>query len=372
LDAAGKIARAVLYEGYLLYPYTLSSTKNRQRWTFGGLYPPAYVLANPGSDASSLTSECLISGNEGTEISVHLRFLELFARGTEQDPWEEATEREFSLEGVRLNDLLSAPRRLDFAFPGRLEVSSRRLEEGLFLLGLHVANRSMDNPLTRRQALLRSMVSTHLALSTAQGEFVSLIDPPARFREWAGRCQNRGWWPVLTGNQGERHQLLVSPIILYDYPQIAPESPGDLFDGGEIDEVLSLRILTLTDEEKEEIRRADSMGREMLERTERLSEEELIRLHGTWRNKDGRPTGVQVGEVLLKPGSRVRLRPKKITDAFDVILTGMNATVQSVEQDLEGQYHLCVSVDADPGKDLERKAQLGHRFFFRPEEVEPI
>jgi hypothetical protein len=77
--------------------------------------------------------------------------------------------------------------------------------------------------------------------------------------------------------------MLSSPVILYDYPQIAPESPGDLFDGCEIDEILALRILTMTDAEKREVRDGDDRARQILERTENLSPEHLMKLHGTLR-----------------------------------------------------------------------------------------
>jgi len=76
---------------------------------------------------------------------------------------------------------------------------------------------------------------------------------------------------------------LSSPIILYDYPQIAPESSGDLFDGTEIDEILSLRIMTLTDEEKREMRESDVRARQILERTESLPVDQLMKLHGVLR-----------------------------------------------------------------------------------------
>ncbi|MGI8438767.1 MAG: hypothetical protein ACR2NV_00940, partial [Thermoleophilaceae bacterium] len=92
-----------------------------------------------------------------------------------------------------------------------------------------------------------------------------------------------GTWPVLVGSEGERHALLSSPIILPDYPQIAPESPGDLFDAGEIDQMLVLNILSLTDEEKEEMRDSDPRTREILERTAALSPEEMMSLHGAIR-----------------------------------------------------------------------------------------
>ena len=70
------------------------------------------------------------------------------------------------------------------------------------------------------------------------GEFVSLLEPPPQFESAAAACRNVGTWPVLAGEGGRRDTMLSSPIILYDYPQIAPESPGDLFDGTEIDEIL--------------------------------------------------------------------------------------------------------------------------------------
>ena len=78
--------------------------------------------------------------------------------------------------------------------------------------------------------------------------------------------------------------MLSSPIILYDHPTIAPESPGDLFDGTEIDQLLIFNVLTLSDEEKEEMRASDLRGREILERCESLSPEELMRLNGTFRD----------------------------------------------------------------------------------------
>jgi hypothetical protein len=88
---------------------------------------------------------------------------------------------------------------------------------------------------------------------------------------------------VLVGEEGEHDTVLSSPIILPDYPQVAPESPGDLFDSTEIDQMLVLNILSLTDEEKREMRDSDPRAREILERTESLSEDQLMRLHGAIR-----------------------------------------------------------------------------------------
>jgi hydrogenase maturation protease len=194
-----------------------------------------------------------------------------------------------------------------------------------------------------------------------------MIDPPADCKQHAENCRNSGTWPVLLGQPGDASHLLAAPIILYDYPQIAPESPGDLFDGGEIDEILSLRILTLTDDEKQQIRSGDPVGKAMLERTERLSEQDMLQLHGTWRT-----TGGERSSPGLQPGTRVRIQPKKCNDAFDLILSGMTATVEKIEEDLDGGFHAVVALDDDPGRDLAAKAQLGHRFFYRPEDLQPL
>jgi hydrogenase maturation protease len=88
----------------------------------------------------------------------------------------------------------------------------------------------------------------------------------------------------LIGEAGDRDTILSSPIILYDYPQIAPESAGDLFDGTEIDEILSLRIMTLTDDEKREMRESDQRASQILDRTESLPEEQFMKLHGVVRS----------------------------------------------------------------------------------------
>ena len=138
-------------------------------------------------------------------------------------------------------------------------------------------------PASRDEALARALVSAHTILEVRAGDFVSLVDPPESYRSFAAACQNVGTWPVLVGEDGQRDTMLSSPIILYDYPQIAPESPGDLFDGAEIDEILSLRILTMTDEEKQEMRQSDERARQILERTEALPAEHFAKLHGALR-----------------------------------------------------------------------------------------
>jgi hypothetical protein len=115
------------------------------------------------------------------------------------------------------------------------------------------------------------------------GAWVSATDPPEHLRADADACAQDGWWPILVGEPGDRSTLLASPIILSDHPEIAPESPGDLFDSGEIDQMLVLNILAMTDQERRDMRDADPRTRAILERTEALSREEIMRLHGAVR-----------------------------------------------------------------------------------------
>jgi hydrogenase maturation protease len=169
---------------------------------------------------------------------------------------------------------------------GRITLNASRFNEQLYKVTLEVANEgSVADPGTARRdsALMRSLLSAHSILSLERGEFVSLLDTPEELKEYAAQCKNVGTWPVLVGEQDQREAMLSSPIILYDYPQIAPESAGDLFEGTEIDEILALRILTLTEAEKHEMRQGDERARQILERTEALPEEQFLKLHGVLR-----------------------------------------------------------------------------------------
>jgi hypothetical protein len=166
---------------------------------------------------------------------------------------------------------------------GTLEVEAELLGERAYRVTARIANTTPWEGEDREHTLRRTFVSTHKVLEADGGEFVSMTDPPEELRELVEGCENVRTWPVLVGEKGQHNMMLSSPIILYDYPQVAPESPGDLFDGTEIDQLLILNILTLTDEEKEEVRASDPRAREILERCESLSPEELMRLHGTIR-----------------------------------------------------------------------------------------
>ncbi len=226
-----------------------------------------------------------------------------------------------------------------------IEIAAKRLKEGVFKLRTRISNISRIEDLgavTREEALARSLVSAHTILEVREGEFVSLIDPLEEHRVFAQTCQNVGTWPVLVGNEGQRDTMLSSPIILYDYPEIAPESPGDLFDGAEIDEILSLRIMTMTEDEKREMRESDDRARQILERTESLPEEQLMKLHGALRglravrgddilNRYGSNgsfcvtiesawSSLEIQGTQIRRGDRVRLRPRAGGDVFDLAL----------------------------------------------------
>jgi hypothetical protein len=320
LERVNEIAKAVLYEGYMLYPYRPSSVKNHQRFNFGVLYPQAHSDAQNGSEPFSMRTECLICDDSGATLEIKLRFLQLHTRWTAEpsatnnalpEGWQEAAEREVSLPLCPLEATCGKPLQHAFnlvagfaieppvgsraredsflrkqeAIQGSVEVTAEKVGDDLFKVCVLVRNSTLlTNPAcSRDEALMHSLVSTHTILGVEGGAFVSLLDPPEALQQLASECQNAGAWPVLVGDEGQRDTMLASPIILYDYPQIAPESAGDLFDGTEIDEILSLRIMTLTDDEKREIRQTDDRARQILERTENMPAEQFMKLHGAVR-----------------------------------------------------------------------------------------
>jgi hypothetical protein len=303
-DAVRAIADAVLYEGYVLWPYRRSALKNQQRWTFGGVFPRAHS-AEHADDRWLLRSQVLLEG--GGDVSVSVRFLQVVERtvwsdGTRVDElvvgdgrhlaWDEAVEREVGpgpiaipagREEEPVGDGGVVVRAWE-SLAGAVEVRSEPLAEGLARVEVTVTNTTPWAGGARAAALRRTFCSTHAILRASGGAgFVSLTDPPDALRDAARACVNEGVWPVLVGAPGSRDTVLASPIILEDHPRIAPESPGDLFDGGEVDQLLVLNILALTDEEKAEMRDSDPRTRAILERTEALTPDELMALHGMVR-----------------------------------------------------------------------------------------
>lgn len=443
-----QIVESTLYEGYILYPYRASSKKNRrERFTFGRVYPETYSRAQSGREPGAMRTECLVKACKPTStLSVSVRFLqpmnreigvlrkpisnlngaepefrivpELCVSGELYQSWHEAVEREVlspaiqisrqnewsdrfrffasrELEPLRENDgIVGLAIRCQEKIEGELSVTTRPLGNDFFKITARLMNQSelpQEQLSDENAVLLRLFASTHIVLCVNDAEFISQFDPPADLKAASESCVNIGAWPVLVGDESgkERDMMLSSPIILYDYPKIAPESAGSLFDGTEIDEILTLRILTMTDAEKREMRNVDEQARRLLERTEALPPDRLLKMHGTFRRPDQatstaptefddffgaatRLEGISHGDIYLKPGDRVRLRPKNRADVMDIIIAGSTAVIEAVEQDLERHIHLAVVLENDPGKDLGLMRQPGHRFFYGLDEVEPL
>ncbi|MBA2352111.1 MAG: hypothetical protein H0V78_10110 [Burkholderiales bacterium] len=438
----------------MLYPYRPSSVKNRQRWTFGGVYPQAYSVAQNGADPWIMQTQCLVQGDGRTGLGVEIGFLHLVERqvGALEQPlrewpeldeppyrkvemlevgerryytWQEATAQKVHVGELSIEALAASAREVPFAFAGRrhleplsaadgevvgvlvrtqqpiegkIELCAEFVAEAAFRLTARIINSTtleMTEGMNRDAASLHALVSCHTILNVRAGGFVSMMDPPQPLAAAAAECKNIGTWPVLVGEEGARDTLLSSPIILYDYPQIAPESPGDLFDATEIDEILTLRILAMTDDEKREMAAVDERSRALLERTERLAPEQLQKLHGAmrhlrpveplhepvpdeakspWEELDALPrlAYLRVNGVELRVGDPVRLKPRGNADIFDMALSNKLATIESIERDFEDRVHVAVTIDDDPGRDLGLERMPGHRFFFAPEEVEPL
>ena len=446
-DVARKIADAVLYEGYVLYPYRASSAKNQMRWQFGVLVPRRYA-EREGSEHWEMQTECLVEPDGHPSLDLRVRILQLQRRTVEERDldqpgevfrpvegmtvdgrdyvtWDEGVEREIDAAGLALDDYLAERRSLSFEVPAGREVEpvtdaagkirARLVRQrwplsatlqvsvapvgNLLKLRVRIENAAPwpdGAALDRDLALTRSLIGTHTLLEITGGRFVSLLDPPETAIDAAAACVNLHTWPVLVGEVGHRGVMLSSPIILYDYPAVAAESPGELYDGTEIDEILTLRTMTLTDEEKREARGTDDRAAAILDRVDNMPPEVLERLHGAVRGMRDAATppeshaelapwwdpgsdaavspetdAVWVGGVSLSRGSRVRLRPgSRRSDAQDMFLAGRLATVARVYFDVDSGVHLAVTLDDDPAADL-REAE-GRYLYFAPDEVEPL
>jgi hypothetical protein len=475
---AKAVADAVLYEGYVLYPYRASARKNQLRWQFGVLVPPACHESDP-SERAAMRTECIVDlshtgagvvaadtgAGHDAEMTVRIRCLQIQHRSVEVVgdlsslpeplvPWDEAIEQCVDLPLHPLAPLATSSRVVPFRFPPATEtedvrppggevvarlVRRRELVTGQVTVttepvpdtpdGAHlvkvtvtVENTQDVDPATaggsRDDMLRRSLVAVHTMLAVDGGTFVSLIDPSEAARPAVAGCTNDGTFPVLIGDRadGAADVLLSSPIILYDHPEVAPESPGDLYDATEIDEILALRVLTLTDEEKAEARATDARAAAIVDRVDHMPPELWERLHGATRmvGADGftvptfttppaavEPDPTVTGDDLVRSaaevpwwdpsvdaavdpwsdtlfigshevgkGSRVRLCPAHGADAQDLFLVGLLGTVAGVFRDVDGGDHLAVTLDDDPASDLHE--WQGRYRYFRPDEVEVL
>ena len=484
-EVAERVADAVLFEGYLLYPYRASSSKNQVRWQFGVVAPRGHVEAG-GSETWQMQTECLVEpSHDAPTLRVRVRFLHLQARTVEKAldpagegfepadslevkgeqilPWEEAVEERIDLPVMDLCSLVDAARSFPLEVSGGrdIELVSDAAEaiigrvvrtrwpiagvvqmeaeevDGFLRVRIRIENLSplseADAP-GRDAALRCSLLSAHTLLAIRGGSFVSLLDTPPEAGRAVGLLANRHTFPVLVGEPDQRDVMLSSPIILYDHPQIAPESPGDLFDSTEIDEILTLRILTLTDEEKREARATDERARRILDRSEAIPPEIFERLHGAVRSMGARSDAAadtseratvtplmlrsdpfapgadpfapgadpfapgadpfaleslpdapywepearvspDVASVLIAgcpvaKGSRVVLRPGPRGDSMDMFLRGKEARVEAVFESVDDEIFVAVTVGDDPAGDLH--SWYGRYFYFRPTELEPL
>jgi hypothetical protein len=435
--AARAVADAVLYEGYVLYPYRASSRKNQLRWQFGVLTPRAFSQAD-GSERWSTRTECLVVPGSEPRLAVRVRCLQVqhrtveVAGGTGFEPrqeveidgqvyvaWDEAIDRVVDLPRLRLVAMDGAGHQEDFHFEGGSETeviyssagvaaarvvrrrqrvagrvrvtATRPAGDGAPVkVAVTVENRTeWAGPAVRRHEVMgHSLVAVHTMLAVEGGSFVSLLDPPEGFRPMVGDCHHDGSFPVLIGGD---QVMLSSPIILYDQPEVAPESPGDLYDATEIDEILALRVLTLTDQEKSEARGTDPRAAAIIDRCDEMPPEMWDRLHGAVRtvgpaadvapavawwdptvdaSVDPWSDAIVIAGVEVSKGTAVRLQPSHRADAQDLFLHGLTATVAGVFKDVDGSEHVAVTIDTDPA--TEELIWQGRYLFFHPDEVVPL
>lgn len=433
-DRARAVADAVLYEGYLLYPYRATSTKNQSRWQFGVLGPPGAADAGLG-EQDNLSAQFLVENARA--ITLVVRFLQLQHRGAERADgrgryqpvdelttpsgswlsWDEAVERELSFGPLELADTprqrtlpVTAPPGTDIepVDGGRLVRTRQEIRASLTVaverdgglhrvtLTLHNTGAAVDVKADGKDSVIaRSLIGTHVIAEAVDGEFVSLLDPPEHAAAAAARCRQHRSFPVLAGPAGEHDLLLISPIILYDHPEIAEQSETALYDATEIDEILTLRVMTMTEQEKAQARATDPLAAQIIDRCDAMSPEALQRLHGVLRDPHQVaglipeiPEGVEwwdpladtavrpdvdavlVNGVRVSRGSRVRLHPGRRADAQDVFFAGRTARVTSVHEDVDGNQHVGVVVEDDPAADLHD--WYGRYLYFSPDEVEPL
>lgn len=433
-ERARKVADAVLYEGYVLYPYRASAAKNQIRWQFGVVAPQEHCEAE-GGERWRMQTEVLVEGSRPI-VDLKLRFLRLQTRTIEDasgatvgflevdghrwTTWDEAVEEEldvealglgervvpFALEAVRLVESLGNAGRVvreRYPISGQIRVMAERLDGPcpLVKFRIEVANVTpwVKRGATRDDVVRRSLTAVHTLVAAHHGQFMSLTDYPEFASGAVASCVNEGTWPVLIGDEGQRSVMLSSPIILYDYPEIAPESEGDMFDSTEIDEILALRVLTLTDDEKHEARGTDERAAAIIDRVDAMPPELFDRLHGAVRylrtvtrpREDAPPDPTAPGETpwwdpgvdaSVNPwedtalvgtnqvgrGAHVRLQPTGRADAHDMFLIGKTATVEGVFFDVDGETQFAVTLDDDPGTDMARAH--GRYLYFRPDELE--
>ena len=381
-ESVERIADAVLFEGYVLYPYRASAAKNQFRWQFGVVAP--HRPDDEGEPWFTQT-DCVIALDRSAgrqacpRLSARVRYLRPQATDS---GWLEGIPQAVDVPPIELTSLpLTRQATLDAGIDARLVVEADARDEKFVTVRLRLENHEpWRGEFEHRDAMLaRSLAGAHLLLSIEGGTFVSLFDPPDEAALLVAASQNRHTWPVLVGDRSRQTLMLSSPIVLYDFPAVAAESQCDLCDAAEIDEILSLRILTMTDEEKQQARDTDPRARAILDRVESLSPDAFAALHGAMRSADffnprNTPSPdeafVLVGDRRVARGSKVRLHPNRRADSMDMFLAGQVATVAAVQRDVDDRTYIAVTIDVDPAASLHDS--FGRYFYFDPSEVEPV
>ncbi|MDN5914935.1 MAG: hypothetical protein L0I76_07480 [Pseudonocardia sp.] len=329
-DEIAAVADAVLFEGYLLYPYRASAQKNQVRWQWGVLVPQGYG-ADSG-ETSTQRVECLLETRRpDAEIHLRVRFLHLEQRAlTDPDGRAVATldvggTRHLSFdEGVtaQVDAVLGLPAvrfgaTVPITVPGAHTAEDLTHPDGspagrvvrtraplsgsvtvragevpgpydVLRLEIGVRNDAVAAPDgSRDDALRTAMIGTHTMLAVSPGAFLSPTDPPQWATPLVAECAHEHAWPVLAGPPERSDLLLCTPIIVADHPELAPESSVNLYDGTENDEILTVRTMVLTDAEKAEARATDPRAAELIDAVEALPPEMLERLHGAIRSLRG-------------------------------------------------------------------------------------
>jgi hypothetical protein len=384
MDAAtSRLVDSLLYEGYALYPYTPGSAKNATPTPFGIVYPPAYAERHP-TTFDRARMEGVVEARQDTTISGTVRFLQVAGDR------HEGAEREIELPSTPVADLLAgAGEPVEFRFEGERAISGRarlRAEavdgDGLVRVKLCVHNSTVieageAESMERGEALRSSLLSTHVIAEVEGGCFVSPLERDGEVGAAVGGCESENTWPVLAGETDET--LLGAPIVLPDHPRLAPESLGNLFDNTEIEEALLLHVKTLSDAEREAIAAQDPAVKEMLERADRATAEDITALHGRLELHDPDPNGepghpnpgeerVSIGGRTFCKGGKVVLCPGTERDVYDKMLDGRMATIERIYYDYEGAIHIAVTVDGSAEQELYR--ETGRYLFFKADELQ--
>jgi hypothetical protein len=347
--SVSELVDSLLWEGYALYPYTPAATKNSTPTPFGIVYPASY--ADERSTFSYMQVHVALT--EPGPVSAEVRFLQ------SAGPRHEGEARGFEVpEGEAWFDF--APLRI------RTELST---DSGRATLRIE-NHTEVPGGIGRAEALQHSLISTHPILRVDGGRFVSPLE--------SGLC-SVNTYPVLASDADD--VIVGAAIILPDHPKLAPESLGGLFDSTEIEEALLLHVQVLSDEERSAIEGGDPAVREMIQRAQAATPDDILALHGRVTLSPPEPSAAvrdptrgeerveSEGKVFTR-GMKVRLRPPPDADLQARMLDGRTATVERIYVEYDGKVHLGVTVDDMPGQDLMR--ETGRFLFFFAPEVEVL